>query len=122
MGSMHAHRQDRLAEVLDHVVETLITEYEPERIVLFGSLATGRVGEWSDLDLVVIKETPRPFLQRLKEVALLCRAFVSVDYLVYTPGEFAQLVAEENPFILEVLREGKVIYERQAAEAMARAG
>jgi uncharacterized protein len=118
MGSMCADRQDKLAEVLDHVVDMLVTKYEPERIILFGSLATGQVTEWSDLDLVVIKETPRPFLQRLKEVALLCRAPVSVDYLVYTPREFAQLVAEGNPFILEVLREGKVVYERQPAETL----
>ena len=41
---------------------------------------------------------------------LLCRVPVGVDYLVYTPEEFAQMIAERNPFILEeVLRKGKVL-------------
>ena len=59
--------------------------------------------------LVIIKDTSKPFLQRLKEVALLCRAPVGVDFLVYTPGEFDQMIADRNPFILE-----EVIRQRQS--------
>lgn len=71
------------------------------------------VGEWSDLDLVIIKDTTEPFMRRLKEVALLCLAPVSVDFLVYTPTEFSDLITQKNPFILnEVLYNGKVLYER----------
>ena len=95
---------------------TLAAEYRPEKVILFGSMAQASVGEWSDLDLVIIKDTSKPFLQRLKEVALLCRAPVGVDFLVYTPSEFDQMIAERNPFILEeVVRKGKVLYERQSA-------
>lgn len=83
-------------------------------------MATDTVGEWSDIDLVIIKDTALPFLRRLKEVALLCRVWVGVDYLVYTPDEFTQMVADENPFILEeVIQKGKVLYERQPAKAVA---
>ena len=117
---MNAQRQHKLAEALDHILRVLTAQYQPEKIILFGSMANAEVGEWSDLDLVIIKDTPLPFLQRLKEVALLCRAPVGVDYLVYTPDEFEQMIAERNPFILkEVLRKGKVLYERQPIEAMA---
>jgi predicted nucleotidyltransferase len=95
---------------------TLAAEYRPEKVILFGSMARAAVGEWSDLDLVIIKDTPKPFLQRLKEVALLCRAPVGVDFFVYTPHEFDQMIANRNPFILEeVLRKGKVLYERPSA-------
>ena len=117
---MNAKRQQKLAAALDHILRVLTTQYQPERVILFGSMANASVGEWSDLDLVIIKDTPLPFIQRLKQVALLCRAPVGVDYLVYTPDEFAQMIAEKNPFILkEVLRKGKVLYERQLDEAMA---
>ncbi len=111
---MNAERQATLAKALKDILETPIARYQPQSVFLIGSAARGAVGEWSDLDLVIIKETPLPFLQRLKEVALLCRAPVSVDYLVYTPDEFAQMIAENNPFIVhEVVRKGKVLYGRQ---------
>ncbi len=116
---MNEARQEKLTEVLKQIVGILRTQYRPERIILFGSMARGTIGEWSDVDLLIIKETPLPFLQRLKEVALLCRAPVSVDYLVYTPQELAQMVDDQNPFVLDILRNGKVIYAQSPAQVMA---
>jgi predicted nucleotidyltransferase len=113
---MNAQRRDKLAQSLDHILGVLMERYQPQKVIVFGSMASGDVREWSDLDLVIVKETALPFLQRLKEVALLCRAPVGVDYLVYTPSEFEQMIAERNPFILhEVLGKGRVLYERQPA-------
>src|SRR5512136_3348037 len=105
---MNEERQAKLNQALERILLTLAVEYRPEKVILFGSMAQGSVGEWSDLDLVIINDTSKPFLQRLKEVALLCRAPVGVDYLVYTPEEFAQMVQSKNPFILEeIVRKGK---------------
>jgi predicted nucleotidyltransferase len=105
---------------LEQIVQSLKTQYQPEKIILFGSMASASVREWSDIDLVIVKDTPRPFFERVKEVALLCRAPVGVDFLVYTPREFAQMISEKNPFILnEIVRKGKVIYGRQPTPAMA---
>lgn len=113
---MHKKRQQKLTQTLDHIVNTLIAHYEPEKIILFGSLAGSDIKEWSDIDLAIIKNTPLPFLQRLKEVALLCQARVGVDYLVYTPQEFDEMIAEGNFFVLdEIIAKGKVLYERQAS-------
>lgn len=117
---MHAERQARLAEALERILQILVTQYQPEKIILFGSMANGNIGEWSDLDLVIIKGTPLPFFKRLKEVALLCHSPVGTDLLVYTPHEFAQMIAEDNIFIVdEVIGKGKVLHERQAARAVA---
>jgi predicted nucleotidyltransferase len=115
----HIERQKKLNQALEDILEVLKREYRPERVILFGSLAEGEVKEWSDIDLAIIKDTTLPFIERLVEVALLCRAPVGVDYLVYTPGEFRQMMAEENPFIREIVEKGKVLYE-QPVKAMAR--
>ena len=116
---MNEERQTKLNQALERILLTLSAEYRPEKVILFGSMAQATVGEWSDLDLVIIKDTPKPFLQRLKEVALLCRAPVGVDFLVYTPDEFAHMIADRNPFILEeVVRKGKVLYEYESAATM----
>ena len=113
-------RESALKQALEHILRVLVAEYAPEKVILFGSLANDGVREWSDLDVVIIKDTPKPFLQRLREVALLCRPPVGVDFLVYTPREFAQMIADNNPFLLEeVLRKGKVVYESRANSTMA---
>ena len=119
--AMDMYRKAKLAQELERILDILIREYQPERVILFGSMASGQVNEWSDLDLVVIKETQCPFMGRLKEVALLCRARVGVDYLVYRPAEFQAMIAEGNPFVLkDILQRGKVLYERQPAASVAR--
>jgi predicted nucleotidyltransferase len=113
-------RERELEQALEHILRVLIAEYAPEKVILFGSLANKDVREWSDLDVVVVKDTAKPFPQRLREVALLCRPPVGVDFLVYTPREFAKMIADKNPFLLEeVLRKGKVVYESTANSAMA---
>jgi predicted nucleotidyltransferase len=116
---MNMQRYVTLSTTLEQIVHILVINYRPEKIILFGSMAQPDVGEWSDLDLVIVKETSLPFMRRLKEVALLCLAPVSVDFLVYTPSEFAELVAQKNPFILnEVVAKGRVLYEHQPTPAM----
>jgi len=106
-------RQLQLENALDHTLRVLVEEYQPQKVILFGSMASGETSEWSDIDLVIIKDTPKRFLDRLKEVALLCRATVGVDYLVYTPQEFEELASEESNLFVqrEIMQKGKVLYE-----------
>ena len=114
---MNKERHQKLAKALDSIRTTLIHHYQPEKIILFGSMADDNISEWSDLDLAVIKDTAKPFYQRLREVALLCLPLVSVDFLVYTPAEFSQMIADKNPFIVEeIVNKGKVIYERESTK------
>jgi len=105
-------RKALLEQELSRFVALLIEHFSPEKIILFGSLATGEIEEWSDLDLVVIQHTDLPFLERSKAALRLLRPRVGVDVLVYTPQEFEQLCRERRFFREEILRKGKVIYER----------
>ena len=116
---MDRERQQELADSLDTLLPILVEGYDPEQVILFGSMARGNVGEWSDLDLLIVKETSAAFLERSKEVALLCRAPVGVDYLVYTPEELASMIEHRNPFILEALREGRTLYDRRTDTVLA---
>jgi predicted nucleotidyltransferase len=76
---------------LNEIVRVL-KQYEPERIVLFGSRVRGEADEHSDYDLVVIKRTDRPFLDRLRDmVPYLVELARPVDILVYTPEEFDRI-------------------------------
>lgn len=101
----------RLENELERYVPILVAQYEPERIILFGSLAADRAHAWSDIDLVVVGHTEKRFLDRTKEALLLLRPVVGLDILIYTPEEFDQLSQERQFFKHEILR-GKVLYER----------
>ena len=48
-------RKEALEKELHGIVATLVEKYKPEKIILFGSLATGKMHEWSDIDLLIIK-------------------------------------------------------------------
>lgn len=85
--------------------------YGPERVILFGSAARGESDPHSDVDLILIKRTRKPFLRRLVEVARLVTD-LRVDLFVYTPEEFERMRLEGNPFIERVLKEGRVVYGR----------
>jgi len=40
-----------------------------------------------------------------------CDYSIPLEPLVYTPEEFARMCEEGSPFIEQILREGRVIYE-----------
>ena len=107
-----AARKLVLERELARIVSVLIKEYDPLKIVLFGSLATGNIHEYSDIDLVVIKNSQKGFYERLKEVGLLVMSRRGADILVYTPEEFE--LAKGSLFLQEeILKKGKgkVLYE-----------
>jgi hypothetical protein len=111
-------RKRVLLEELKLICERLIKSYDPDKIILFGSLATDRVHQWSDIDLVIIKDTDRRFVERGLDVCRITRPNVGVNFFVYTPKEFEGLQQQANFFIIdEVLGEGCVVYDKFAKMA-----
>lgn len=109
-------RKPRLPAPVRRLVASL-APYAPDRVYLFGSWARGETDDLSDLDVVLIKSTSAPFMERLLEVARLLPPEVGpVDILVYTPEEFTAMVETGNTFAEMILEEGILIYEREAAE------
>jgi predicted nucleotidyltransferase len=105
-------RRVLLKRELGRWLPLLLAHEQPEKIILFGSYPADQVSEWSDLDMVIVKDTEAPFLERVRNVLALLEPKVGLDVLVYTPQEFAQL-SQERPFLRdEVVAKGKVIYER----------
>jgi predicted nucleotidyltransferase len=112
-------RKQALEAELARILPIIIAKYRPEKIILFGSLATGEVHEWSDIDLVIIKRTELNYFDRLFQFKRLVRSKLATDIFIYQPEEFAARVAENDYFMVdEVLEKGKVIYDssREMAE------
>lgn len=99
--------------LISEIVERIKAGYEPEKIILFGSYATGTAGPDSDVDLLIIKDTDDRRIDRWVEVKRILRGLTSIvpiAPLVYTPAELEERVAIKDYFILEVLETGKVVY------------
>jgi uncharacterized protein len=95
---------------LDKLVE-LLMGYDPERIILFGSRARGDADEYSDYDVVVIKKTDRPFVERLQEmVPYLVQFDRAAEILVYTPEEFEAMREFGLGWVIH--QDGVTLYER----------
>ena len=107
-------REKSLRDELDRMIEVIRTEYRPEKIILFGSLADNAVHEWSDIDLLIIKETDKRPIDRNIELVRLIRPTVGVDLFIYTPQEYEFLVKEKYSFLLNILKTGKTVYEKRS--------
>jgi predicted nucleotidyltransferase len=81
------------------------------KVIVFGSVARGEADAGSDLDLIIVADTTRPFLERFKDFAGLYDVWPRLDLLVYTPEELERMAAEDNPLIRQALAEGVVLHE-----------
>ena len=77
-----------------------------ERAILFGSAARGDVHEGSDLDVIVVRETDLPFVERPRALLEILPPGLAVDALVYTPAEFARLSRDPRGVVASALEEG----------------
>ena len=105
-------RRTLLEKELRRYLPLLQQHYHPHKIILFGSMVGDEIGEWTDLDLVVVAETDKRFLDRYDDLLGEIAQVVSgrdVDLLIYTPQELARLA--DRPFIKRALSQGRVIYE-----------
>ena len=112
--SISAKRSLRVTEArLQEVVERIIGAFDPQRIILFGSRASGETGPASDVDLLVVMENGEGPMQRSAQVArVLLDIPFPIDILVRTPEELEHRLDIGDYFIREIVEGGRVLYER----------
>ncbi len=108
-----------MAAILLHDIEALKQRLAPHlararRAIVFGSVARGEADQWSDLDLLIVAETNRPFLERYRDFEAIYEVWPKLDLLIYTPEEYARMRAEGRPFLEHALSEGIVVHEGPA--------
>ncbi len=108
-------RKTLLRQELKRMIRVIVREYKPDRVILFGSLAQGTTHEWSDIDLAIVKNTRRRFIDRIGDVLRLAHPQVALNIVVYTPKEVAGMIQSDHYFwVDEITGKGKVLYDRAA--------
>ena len=111
-----AHR-GQAQQAIDQIVKHIVEQYQPQRIILFGSYAYGEPDAGSDVDLLVVKDTnERPIDRRVdrrvavRRIAQATRHGMPFSPLVITPQELARRLEVGDPFYHEIVGRGKVLY------------
>jgi len=100
---------------INAVVQKIVQEFNPEKVILFGSYAYGKPTVDSDVDLLVVMESDeRPAKRTARVISAVHGKTFPMDLLVRTPEEIAHRLAMGDFFIQEIVSLGKVLYERRA--------
>ena len=110
--NINEHRRIPM-QAIRAVVKQIAERFQPEKIILFGSYAYGQPKVESDVDLLVVMDTPLRSRQQRLEIsrALSPRPF-PLDIVIRTPKQLKERVAVGDPFLLEITNRGKVLYEQ----------
>ncbi len=99
------------AKLVRQFVRSVVREFCPERVILFGSAAAGNASKDSDVDLLVVMQTDKRPVQQALEIRRRVPCSFPLDLLVKTPQEVERRVALHDFFVTTILAEGKVLYE-----------
>jgi predicted nucleotidyltransferase len=103
-------------DVLESIVQRVVTHQPVEKIILFGSYTglSGSPTPDSDIDLLIIMETSESLTRRVLSISRLLRPRpFPMDILVRTPQEITDLLESGDSFFQEIIGQGRVIYDRQ---------
>lgn len=99
--------------LLEKSVESIVRKLSgrAEKIIVFGSYYRRR-DLFTDLDVIVVMKTNKPFIERLKEIYSTLSLPVDADILCYTPEEFERM--KERGFFKKLMKEAVAIYEEES--------
>jgi len=98
---------------INDIVNKIALNFNPEKIFLFGSYASGTPDRDSDLDLLIIQNSKLPRHKRVFEIRKsLIGSMIPLDIIVYTPEEFESEKDIRFSFINSAIKSAKLLYER----------
>jgi predicted nucleotidyltransferase len=104
--------RDTFESEIRSIVDQLLKGYRPQKIILFGSLVWGSLNQSTDIDLMLVKrDVPRYGADRIRDVQRLVKHRLATDFLIYTPEEIQKRLALGDPFVAQILNEGRVLFD-----------
>ena len=101
--------QRGLADALEQIIEVA----QPRSVILFGSWAEGRAGDESDVDILVVADSQRPFhlAARLMSIVRDSLSGLRPDVVVVTPEQWERLRNIPGQVVHEAARYGVRLYD-----------
>ena len=100
--------------VIRQMAARVVRQFQPERVILFGSYARGEAGPDSDVDLLVVMDITTTKRDTMVEIGVALIDFAGPkDIFVSTPEEFAWRKEVVGTVERPANAEGKVLYARR---------
>jgi len=109
-----ARNRTRLRNQIKLLCSEIAREFHPDRIVLFGSHASGMAHPESDIDLLVVMPFEgSPFRQASLILTHVVQAIgvLPLDLLVRTDRQVEERIKLGDSFMREIIERGRVMYE-----------
>ena len=99
--------------LIDEIVRRIVAESEPERIILFGSAATGQMTPDSDIDLLILEAAPPSDIlaERVRLSNALRGLGFGFDVIVMSTERFEESKDIIGGIAFPAFKHGRVIYE-----------
>ena len=91
--------------------QTLVKEFHPASIWLFGSYAYGEPTKDSDVDFLIVMQTDIHPARQAAFIRLKTRPSFPVDLVVRTPAQIHERLAVGDSFLETIFSCGKPLYE-----------
>jgi predicted nucleotidyltransferase len=103
---------EQMAKALE-LKEALLAAYDPETVILFGSLGRGDGDEFSDVDLLVVIETDADTKGLGEEITGYLDPLARDKHvIVRTPRDFCRQRDIPGTLVFSVVKEGRVLFEK----------
>lgn len=96
---------------IQELTARIVQEFQPERVILFGSYAYGTPTSDSDVDLLVVLPHKGKGTRKAIEILNTINSKIPVDLLVRTPEQLDRRLAWNDFFLQEVVKKGRILYE-----------
>jgi predicted nucleotidyltransferase len=108
------NKRNRIPMRTIRALAKLIAEkFDPEEIILFGSHAYGKPHAWSDVDFLVIMNTPKGEFKTIMEISDSLPALpFRVDIIARSRAVINKRKKLGDFFLREITEKGKVLYAR----------
>lgn len=97
--------------VIRRFARQMAEQFQPDKIILFGSYAYGQPHADSDVDILVVMSARNELDQAVKIHQTILPPF-PLDLIVRTPRNMQWRLEEGDCFLREAVAKGKVLYEK----------
>lgn len=102
-----------MKKTLEKIIDYAVAVAEPEKVILFGSIADNKSNVYSDIDLLIISENQLIKKDAIARICNFAKEYcLKADVLIYTSSEIKELNIP-NSFIAAIIKTGKVVYRKK---------
>ncbi len=106
--------QNSTRKYIRQMVKRIVGQFQPDKIILFGSHARGEAGLDSDVDLLIVMPVAGSKREKAIEIAVALHDIpVAKDVIVVTPDDFKWRKEIVGTIERPAFQEGKLLYARK---------